>query len=72
MAIVFEETRFGFNYGPAIVERICHDEKKGWTVIGIFTPKHKDGDFLNIYITKTGKIRISDSSGEWSKPSKEL
>ena len=23
-------TQYGFNFGPAVVERLCSDDKKGW------------------------------------------
>lgn len=62
--IHYAETKYGFDYGSAKIERCCSDEKKGWVLLKLTTPKHKDG--LQIYVTKTGKIRIHDENGrEW-------
>jgi hypothetical protein len=60
----YKETRYGFEYGAAKVERIFSDEKKGCVILGIETPKHKHG--LQIYVTKTGKVRIHSAVGEWT------
>ena len=62
----YKETRYGFEYGAAKVNRVFSDEKKGWVVLGIETPKHKHG--LQIYVTKTGKVRIHSEGGEWTAP----
>jgi len=58
-------TDYGFNFGSAEIERCCSDDKKGWVVIMLKTPKHPNG--LQIYVTKTGKVRIF-GKGEWSPP----
>ena len=51
-----EATRYGFTFGSAHVERVCHDEVKGWSVISIFSKnKHVD-----ITVMKGGKIVISE------------
>lgn len=55
--VLYEETRFGFNYGSLVIERIASDDKKGWVAIYIRTPKKR----LDIIATKTGKISIYDS-----------
>jgi hypothetical protein len=57
------ETRYGFEWGAAKIERLFSDEKKGWVTFAIKTPK-KD---LQVYVTKTGKIRIHGKAGigEW-------
>ena len=60
-------TEFGFDFGPVGVKRLCADDKKGWIVLGIKTAKAD----LQVYVTKTGKVRISDLKGEW-KPSQPL
>lgn len=65
----YAPTQFGFNYGAATVERLCSDDKKGWIVLGVKTPK-LIGHGLQIYVTKTGKVRVYDNSGEW-KPVKK-
>lgn len=50
----FKEIQYGFEYGAAKIERCMSDEKKGWVVLLLTTPK---ADY-QIYITKTGKVRI--------------
>jgi hypothetical protein len=62
-----ERIDYGFEWGAAKVERFCSDEKKGWVLLGITTPKHR----LQVYVTKTGKVRVHDGSGEW-KPSDNI
>lgn len=69
--IHYAETQYGFQYGSAKVTRIFDDKKKGWVVLGIETPKHSGHGILQVYITKTGKIRIHDKNGEWIRPSKK-
>ena len=59
----YEETEYGFDYGCARINRLCSDDEKGWVVLGITTPKRH----VQVYITKTGKIRIY-SNGEWTPP----
>ena len=63
----YKETAYGFEFGSAKVSRLISDEK-GWVVIGLETPKHTDGKEIQIYVTKTGKVRVSDSRGEWTAP----
>jgi hypothetical protein len=36
---------------------MCSDEKKGWVIVGVTTKKQR----IQIYITKTGKVRVFDS-----------
>lgn len=57
------ETQYGFEYGPALVERCCSDEKKGWVVMNITTKKHPYG--IKVYVTKSGKVVIYDNQKEW-------
>ena len=33
-----EITQYGFNFGPAVVERLCSDDKKGWEGSGRSQP----------------------------------
>jgi len=61
----FETTQYGFIYGPATVERACSDDKMGWIVLRVGTKKHP---YLQLYITKTGKVRVYDARGEWTPP----
>ena len=55
-----ERTEHGFKFGAAEVTCICADEAKGWAIIGLKTPKFD----LQIYTTKTGKVRIFNSGRE--------
>jgi len=64
----YEESKYGFNYGSSKVERLHYDPKKGSVWLGINTPKAKYGRGIQIYVTKTGKVRIYDDRGEWMPP----
>lgn len=48
-----ELTKYGFQFGAALVER-CMEVGKGAVVVSVKTPKHK----LDVYVTKTGKMRV--------------
>ena len=62
--IHYAETPHGFEYGAGKVARCCSDERKGWVVLSLETPR----DCIQIYITKTGKIRIHSRGGvEWKE-----
>lgn len=52
-------TDYGFEYGCVEVTRMMSDDKKGWVVIGLKTPKED----IQIYVTKTGKVRIHNKEG---------
>lgn len=52
----FKETKYGFEYGAVEIERHMSDEKRGWVIIGLKTPKCD----YDVYVTKTGKVRIFD------------
>lgn len=56
----FCNCQYGFEYGAAKITRLFSDEKKGWITVEVKTPKEE----LQIYVTKTGKIRIHGAS-EW-------
>lgn len=60
-SIPYEELSYGFRYGAAKVERLCSDGKKGWVVMNVETPKTT----LQVYVTKTGKVRVHDGTVEW-------
>jgi hypothetical protein len=62
----YRETKHGFEWGAAKVERYFSSDKIGWVTLRIETPKHKRG--LQIYVTKTGKVRIHSGGGEWIAP----
>ena len=53
-AIPYCETAFGFDYGAASVTRCFSDRTKGWVVLAVDTPR----DNIQVYVTKTGKIRV--------------
>ena len=61
----YQETKYGFEFGNAKITRICSDDKRGWVLLGIETDKYKGDKSLQVYITKTGKIRIYSQNGEW-------
>lgn len=54
--IRYKESLYGFSYGAADVTRIHSDDAKGWVLLRLNTPKKR----LQIYVTKTGKVRIFD------------
>jgi hypothetical protein len=56
----FCNCQYGFEWGAAKITRLFSDEKKGWITIEVKTPKED----IQIYVTKTGKIRVYGSS-EW-------
>ena len=49
-------TQYGFEFGPATVERIISGDDKGWVLIGIKSPKPQQS--IEVYMTKTGKTRV--------------
>ena len=58
----YEETKYGFNWGAAELTRCFSDAQKEWVTLLLKTPKHE----LQIYVTKTGKVRIHSKDGaEW-------
>jgi hypothetical protein len=59
-------TDYGFSCGPVSVERGFSDDNKGWVTLLLQTKKHPN--YMQIYVTKTGKVRIYSVDGEW-KPS---
>lgn len=65
--IHYAETQYGFDYGAAEITRIFSDPKKGWITLGLKTPKQD----LQIYVTRTGKVRIHNNDGEWTAPKKQ-
>ncbi len=61
-----EITKHGFKWGPAEVSRYFNDEKKGWVVIGVITAKYPSS--VQVYVTKTGKVRVTAKGEEWTPP----
>ena len=60
--INYKELQYGFEYGSAKVTRLFSNDKKGTVTLEIKTAKQT----IQVYVTKTGKIRIHDSQGEWT------
>lgn len=60
----YEETQYGFNYGPARIERISSYDKEGCVTISVNTAKCR----VQIYVTKTGKVRVWKDSVEMRMP----
>jgi len=52
--IRYEETKYGFNYGALEISRLFSNQNAGWIIIRLKTPKED----LQVYVTKTGKVRI--------------
>lgn len=48
-----ELTEYGFQFGAALVER-CMETGRGGVVVTVKTPKCT----LDVYVTKTGKVRL--------------
>lgn len=66
----YQETKFGFCWGAVEVSRGFSDKQKGWVTLLLDTPKHKGHESIQVYCTKTGKIRIFSKGGEWTPPKK--
>lgn len=59
-----KQTEHGFEWEAAEVTALFSDDKKGWVTFGIKTPKED----LQVYVTKTGKVRIHSRDGvEWKR-----
>lgn len=56
----YKETKYGFDWGAAEISRCFSDEKKGWVTLIIKTPCEE----LQLYVTKTGKVRVYGKRGE--------
>ena len=54
----FKNTEYGFEWGAAKITRIAQDEDTGRVVIGLETPKYKGHDNIQIYVSKTGKVKV--------------
>ena len=57
--LFFEELPYGFRYGPATVERIGHDPKRGVVVISI----ESEHGGIDVHVSRSGKIRVYDREG---------
>ena len=63
MTISLARTDYGFQYGTANVFAMCSDDKKGWAVVVVDTPKHA----VQVYVTKTGRVRVHMDGKELTK-----
>ena len=62
MRTLFKETTYGFEYGAAKVTLLYSYSKKGWVIFVLSTKKYPA---LEIYVTKTGKVRVFNGRKEW-------
>ncbi len=53
----FAEIDYGFEWGVTKIERIASDEKRGWVVIKVTTPR----DSVYLHVTRTGLIRVKET-----------
>ena len=60
---IFKPEDYGFTYGAATITRIHSDDKRGWVVLYITTPKSK----FEVYVTKTGKTTIREVKNHVSR-----
>lgn len=67
----YAETKYGFEWGSSHIQRAISNSEKGWIIYTLDTPKYKGHEAIQIYVTKTGKVRIYSRGGEWKPPSKK-
>jgi hypothetical protein len=58
-------TDYGFIWGPVEITRLFGE--KGWVTFQVKTNRHPD---MQIYVTKTGKVRVFSNGKEWFPKSK--
>ena len=58
-----QRTPHGFDWSFAKIECLASDEKKGWVYLGVTTLR----DSIEIYITKSGKIRVYNAKDSTNK-----
>ena len=59
--------KHGMEWGSSKMTFLFDDDNKQWVTWGLRTPKNS----LQIYVTKTGKVRIHDKRGEWTPPNEK-
>jgi hypothetical protein len=59
----FKNTDYGFEWGSLRVQRSASDDRKGWGLLGVITPRAS----VQIYSTKTGKVRVYIDGVETTK-----
>ena len=66
-------TEFGFAWGSLEVTRLFCDDPPGWVAFGIQTPKHQRsaGTGIQVYVTRSGTVRVHDNRGEWTPPKRK-
>jgi hypothetical protein len=62
--VKLKETPYGFSWGPMNIERVVSDEAKEWVVVNVESKKH----CVQVYVTKTGKIRVWFDHKELTDP----
>jgi hypothetical protein len=62
----YKELECGFEYGDARVFPLTADNKKGWVIITVETSKYKGCEAIEVYVTRTGKVRVFSVDGEWT------
>lgn len=67
-SIHFKNTAYGFEWGNARLSRGFDGRDKGWITLLLETDKYKGSHGIQVYVTKTGKVRVHDSTGEWRPP----
>lgn len=66
-----ERTDHGIKWGSAEIECFFDDDDKKWVTWGLKTPKYQGNKAIQIYVTKTGKVRVFDWNGEWTPPKRK-
>jgi hypothetical protein len=66
--MTYKETQYGFEYGPAHIQREFSDTAKGCVILGLETRKYTGANSLQIFVTKSGKVWFHDAKGEWTPP----
>lgn len=61
--LAFSPTQYGFEWGGAIVQRHIADSSTGHVVLSVKGRKRKDN--IDIYVSRTGKIRVYGNGWEW-------
>ena len=62
---------FGIQWGAATLNCLFSDKNTQSVTFGLYTHKREGNDMIQIYVTKTGKVRIHDKNGEWMPPKKK-
>lgn len=63
----YKEIPYGFEIGAASITVCSCDERRGCATVLLTTPRHLGEKEIQIYITKSGKIRIFSEHKEWQQ-----